>query len=75
MMTTTRALSVKTTPRLALKVRNIDTSTPAAATSAPPSAKASAEAVRTSMATSWAATGSTATARTAVPMRVRVRPK
>ena len=48
------------------------TSTPAAATSAPPSAKVSAEACGTSMATSWAAKGSTATARTAVPARVRV---
>ena len=56
----------------ALKVRNMQTSTPPAATSAPPSAKAKAEARRTSMPTSCAATGSTATARTAVPARVRV---
>ena len=74
MITTINAFIVKTTPILALKVRNIETSTPPAATSAPPSAKAIAAAARTSIATSCAETGSTATARSAVPMRVRVRP-
>ena len=70
--TTINAFIVNTTPDDALKVRNVLTSTPAAATSAPPSANVSAEACGTLMATSWAAKGSTATARTAVPARVRV---
>ena len=48
------------------------TSTPAAATIAPPSAKAKADTEVTSIATSRAAEGSTATARIAVPNRVRV---
>ena len=72
MMTTISAFIVKTTPMEALKVRNMLTSTPPAATSAPPSAKANADAVRTSMATRRAAFGSTAMARMAVPVRVRV---
>ena len=72
MMTTISAFIVKTTPIEALKVRNMLISTPPAATIAPPSAKANADAVRTSMATRWAAAGSTATARIAVPQRVRV---
>ncbi len=75
MMTTISAFMVKTTPILALKVRNMETSTPLAAISAPPMAKAMAAVARTSMATSCAEMGSTATARTAVPARVRVRPK
>ena len=72
MMTTISAFMVKTTPLEALKVRNIEISTPAAAQSAPPSAKAKAEMRGTSMPTRLAAAGSTATARTAVPARVRV---
>ena len=72
MMTTIRAFMVNSTPIEALNVRNMLISTPADATSAPPSAKAKAEARRTSMATSCADTGSTATARIAVPSRVRV---
>ena len=52
MITTISAFMVKTTPIEALKVRNMLTSTPPAATSAPPSANANAEARRTSIATS-----------------------
>ena len=72
MMTMISAFMVKTTPIEALKVRNMLISAPPAAASAPPSAKAKADARRTSIATSRAATGSTATARSAVPVRVRV---
>ena len=72
MITTISAFIVNTTPIDALKVRNMLTSTPPAATSAPPSAKANADTRRTSIATRPAATGSTATARIAVPARVRV---
>ena len=72
MMTTISAFIVKMTPNEALKVRNMLISTPAAATIAPPSAKANADAAATLIATSRAAEGSTATARIAVPIRVRV---
>ena len=67
MMTTISAFMVNTTPIVAVKVVNIAISTPPAAASAPPSANAKADALRTSIATSCAATGSTATARIAVP--------
>jgi hypothetical protein len=73
MMTTIKAFMVKPTPDAALKVRNMLISTPAAPTMAPPAANASADAARMSTPDNCAAVGLTAMARSAVPLRVRVR--
>jgi hypothetical protein len=71
----TSAFMVKRTPPETVKVCDIEISTPAAAQSAPPAAKASPERRGTSMATSREALGSAATARNAMPIRVRVSPR
>ena len=70
MMTMTSAFRVKMTPSEASKVRNMLSSAPPAALTAPPSAKASAEVRATLMLTSPAADGLTATARSVSPARV-----
>ena len=66
----TSALSVKTTPSETSKVRNMLSSPPPTAVTAPPSAKANPEARATLIETSEAAPGLTETARKARPALV-----
>ena len=70
MMTMTSAFSVKMTPSEASKVRNMLSSAPPEALTAPPSAKANADVRATLMPTSPAADGLTETARKVRPARV-----
>ena len=66
----TSALSVNTTPSETSKVRNMLSSPPPTAVTAPPNAKASADVCATLIATSPEAEGLTDTARNASPARV-----